>query len=395
MKVVVIIPTYNEVKNIKDCIETLEGVFVRIKNHSMPILVADDSSPDGTFDVVKKLMKRSGSNVHLVIKKKKEGLGAAYTNAMDYAFHKMNADAVITFDADLSHDPEIIPDFVRLMAGGAKFVCGTRYKKGGSIPDEWGLHRKFLSYVGNLFIRVLYFGSGFSDFTSGYKAITKEVYEKIKDKIKVHTGYTFAISANLEPLRAGYKAIEIPYKFRERTEGASKMGAEYFVKALIFVLQCRVTDIMSSRFAKVFIAGGIGALAQFISYGFIFYPIIEVRNLLNLSVQSQFLSFTTHPRFLYSQLLSIEIGLITAFLVNNVWAFSDKKLSGLPLIRAFFKNHLVVTGAIVIQIVIAQLLGAFFGISLILGYVYQIIGILAGLFWNFYFYKKIIWKVTK
>jgi dolichol-phosphate mannosyltransferase len=392
MKIVVVIPAYNEKENISRTVTTLLDSFKQIPNHEMSVLVTDANSPDGTADIVRELIKRY-PNVHLIVEKAKRGLGAAYSDAMKYAFEVMNADYVITFDADLSHDPKAIPLFVQAFEQKVDYVCGTRYRKGGGIPKNWGWNRKLLSWAGNAFIRSLYFGSGMTDFTSGYKGISKNLFLKIQEKISQHGGYTFAISLNLEPIRLGIKPVEIPYHFIDRTLGKSKMGSEYFKNALIFVIKSRIADFLNSRLGKVFMAGGIGAISQLISYRFLFEPLFDTQNILNLSKNYLIYGFTIHPRFLISQLLAIEVGVFVSFYVNNVWAFGDKKLHGLMFLRRFAKNHLVVSGSILIQVLIAQILAAYFGIEHGLKYVYQIIGILVGLIWNFYFYKKIIWKV--
>ena len=104
---------------------------------------------------------------------------------------------------------------------------------------------------------------------------------------------------------------------------------------------------------------------------------------------------TLYPRFVIAQLLSIEVGIFITFLVNNVWAFGDKKLHGFKFIIGFIKTNLVVVGGIIIQLIVAQVLASFFGIGLIRGYIYQVAGILVGLIWNFYFYKKVVWKISK
>ncbi len=394
MKITVIVPTYNEKENIEKTINALRGVFNQIKNHSMHVLITDANSPDGTADVVRKEIQRH-ENVHLIVEKEKRGLGAAYKDAMTYAFEKMNSDAIITFDADLSHDQNIIPAMIKKVEEGADYVCGTRYRKGGGMPEEWAPHRKLLSFGGNLFVRILYFGSGLSDFTSGYKLLTKKVYDIIKDKLDRHNGYTFAIAGNLEPLRAHVKVAEIPYKFKDRTAGKSKMGSEYFSNALIFVIKSRIEDFINSRFGKVFFAGGIGATSQLLAYALFLRALIENANIFNLNETLYFNNIPYHPTFLLSQFLAIEIGLTVSFIVNNTWAFGDNKLEGWTFFRRYLENHLVAAGAIVIQRAIGQVLATLFGVGFILNLMYQVIGIFVGLIWNFYFYKKVIWKVKK
>lgn len=396
MKIVVVVPTYNEEGNIDRCIFALLKQFeVCPKNVEYKILVTDANSSDGTAQKVKELQLKNPQSIFLIEEGKKQGLGKAYIDAFTYAFEQLGADAVMTYDADLSHDESKIHLFVEQFLAGKKYVIGTRYKKGGGIPAEWGPHRKFLSSFGNLFVRILYINSNITDFTSGYKLISKEVFESFKSKISTHKGYTFAISTNLEAIRAGYKPVEIAYKFKERTQGKSKMSSEYIFNGLKFVLQKRFEDILKIRFAKVFIAGGVGAFFQLLTYGIIFYPLIEMYNIFSLSRYSQIFGLDYSPRFLISQMFSIEMGVISTFLVNNSWSFSDKKLDGFPLLRGFIKTHAVTMGAIILQLLVGQVMSVLFGDGVLRHYVYQIIGILVGLIWNFYFYKKIIWKVHK
>lgn len=394
MKIVIIIPTYNEAQNIEKLIGELQEIFWTIKGHDMHILVVDGNSPDGTAKIVQKISQKS-KNVHLHLEKAKKGLGAAYTQAMKHAFEKMNADVIFTFDADFSHDPKVLPEFVKKLENGAAQVIGTRYRKGGGIPQEWGIHRKLLSVGGNLFISLLYFGKGVTDFTGGYKAITRRVYDTIKDSLDIHKGYTFAISTNLEALQKGFKIEEVPFYFKDRTMGKSKMEKEYFFNALKFVIMARIQDFLNSRFGRVFIAGGIGGTFQLLTYAIIFYPLIESKNILAILQNLEIGLITLHPRFLTAQLMSIEIGLFTSFSVNNMWAFKDKKLSGLSFIFGFLKTNVVASGAILIQVGVGQFLSFLFSVGFIRNNIYQIIGILVGLIWNFYFYKKIIWKVKK
>jgi dolichol-phosphate mannosyltransferase len=375
MRFFVIIPTYNEKENIDLTLNKLLDVFTRIQNHDMNILVTDANSPDGTADIVKNIQPKY-PNIHLIVEKAKRGIGAAYSDAMEYAFSKLNADAVITFDADLSHDANIIPDMVKKAEEGLKYVAGSRYKKGGGIPPEWALHRKILSYCGNFFARTLYFHTGLTDFTSGFKLISKEVFDEVKDRFK-----------------SGFKVYEIPYKFKDRTLGKSKMTSEYFFNAFKFLIKLRINDFMNSRFGKVFIAGGTGAVSQFIVY-YLFHDLIEISDVLSLPISIRIVGFEIFPRYLISQFLSIEFGLTVSFLVNNLWAFSDNRLQGFKLFRGYVKNHFVVSGGILIQLVIGQVLAALFGVEyVILKYIYQGVGILFGLIWNFYFYKKFVWKV--
>src|SRR5690606_30901308 len=135
----------------------------------MHILVVDDTSPDKTYEVVEQLTKKH-TQVHLLLNKQKSGLGGAYLKGMDHAFHQLKADAVFEFDADLSHDPEKLPAMLAQLDNGYDMVLGSRYIPGGGIPSDWGLHRKFLSVVGNIIIMTVLTDFRIRDWTTGYRA---------------------------------------------------------------------------------------------------------------------------------------------------------------------------------------------------------------------------------
>src|SRR3990167_3133260 len=146
-KAVIILPTYNEVKNINNVIEKIFQVTKDIKNWDMHVVVVDSASPDKTNDIVSELSKNN-KNLHL-LKTNKEGLGKAYIEGFKYTIEILKPFIVFEMDADLSHNPQDIPKFLNKIEKGADFVIGSRYRKGGSIPEDWGIERKFLSVVGN------------------------------------------------------------------------------------------------------------------------------------------------------------------------------------------------------------------------------------------------------
>jgi dolichol-phosphate mannosyltransferase len=155
-KVVIIVPTYNERENISRLIPILlDQTFPPLTEHyQLHILIVDDSSPDKTSEVAQKFASKS-PQVHLLLNQKKSGLGGAYTKGMRYALDKLSADIVFEFDADLSHNPKKIKPMLEKLSQGYDVVLGSRYIKGGSIPADWGLHRKFLSIFGNKIIQFI------------------------------------------------------------------------------------------------------------------------------------------------------------------------------------------------------------------------------------------------
>src|SRR3990172_4816053 len=148
MKIVVILPTYNEKDNIGLIIHALQEQFRKIP-HEMHILVVDDNSPDGTADIVRAACD-TFSNLHLITGEK-QGLGAAYLRGMTFAINELLADVVMEMDADFSHKPEDVPRLIDAVAGGADFAIGSRYVPGGKIPEDWSFLRRMNSRWGNIF----------------------------------------------------------------------------------------------------------------------------------------------------------------------------------------------------------------------------------------------------
>ena len=392
-KAFIIIPTYNERENIQKVIPILLKVFSKIKQWDMQILVVDDSSPDKTADVVRELEKKD-KRIHLFLNKQKAGLGGAYLKGMDHAFNTLNADVVFEFDADLSHDPEKIPLFLEKIDQGYDLVLGSRYIAGGGIPDDWGLHRKFLSVVGNLTIQVVLFDFRIRDWTGGYRAITREVYEAVQAELQSErfSGYTFQIGFLTKAVRKGFKVTEIPFKFVDRTIGESKLGMEYIKNTLLYIFRLRGREITQHRLFKFVMTGGVGALVQLVS--------LQVFR--SLLPQFSWLFFSTLN---VANFLANEVAIVSNFTLGNLWTFSDRKLVAHQIPRKFIKFNLTSAGSILLQFVIVRKFEALFGIFPIVtlpminyrfdsGTAYVVLGILLGMFWNFFAYSTFIWKKT-
>lgn len=329
MKAVVIIPTYNEKGNIDKLINVLEeDVFPKVKGYEMGILVADDNSPDGTSDIVKDLMKK-WKNLEIILGKK-EGLGAAYIRGMDYAINKMNADVVFEMDADFFHDPNKIPEFLKKIDEGHDFVIGTRYSGGGSIPKNWGIHRKILSVFGNMIIRWVLMRFYIHDWTGGYRAIKKEVFLKEKEKLKAFKGYIFQVGFLLCAIQDGFKVAEVPFDAKDRVAGRSKIPArQTIIQTLYFVIKARIIELVHSPFMKYAITGFIGYLI----------------NAISLEIFADY--FKMHP--IPSASLSAELSIIFNFFVNNYWAFGSQKItSPWKVLIKFPQFNLVSLGSLVL-----------------------------------------------
>lgn len=398
-KAVVIIPTYNEKENIAKVIPLLQSTFKNCKDWQMHILVVDDTSPDKTYQVVQELQSKY-KNLHLVINKQKAGLGGAYLKGMAEAFGPLKADVVFEFDADLSHDATKIPQFLAAIDAGADMVLGSRYITGGGIPEDWGLHRKFLSIFGNVIIQVILTNFSIRDWTGGYRAITKPVYHSVKNDLSSERfmGYTFQIGFLHKAIKAGFKIVEVPFKFVDRTVGESKLGMEYIKNTLLYILKVRLQDLLAWRFFKFAVVGGIGATIQLSS-------LILYRSMIPDLANFWSIPFLGLPitGFLISQFLSIETAIVSNFILNNSWTFADRKLTLAEVPLKFLAFNLASSGSILIQLLVAAigkwsigLITLFtiplIGLSIDTGMVYAIVGILLGLSWNFFAYNFFIWK---
>jgi dolichol-phosphate mannosyltransferase len=373
MKVVIIIPTYNEKGNIERLITILEEeIFPSIKNHDMNILVADDSSPDGTANEVRKLMNK-WKNIDINVGDK-HGLGAAYVRAMTYAIDKMGADVMFEMDADLSHDPKKISAFLQKIDEGADFVIGTRYSQGGSIPANWGLSRKMFSVFGNLLVRFILLKFSIHDWTGGFRALKKEVFLKEKNELTAFRGYTFQVSFLNKVVRDGYKVAEVPINFTDRTLGKSKIAAkEYIIDLLKYIITASIKEKLFGPFGKFLVVGGIGFVIQAV--------------ILKVLVDG----FNINPSV--SNLLGAVVAIFSNYNLNNLWTFKSEKAANLfqyfSKMLKFYATSAI--GVILIQTGIIFLGDTFIGRKYY--FLYFIIGTGVLLIYNFTVYRFIIWRI--
>lgn len=371
MKVIIIIPTYNEKGNIERLINVLEEeIFPTIKNHAMAILVADDTSPDGTADAVRALMAK-WKNIHLSVGEK-HGLGAAYVRAMTYAVEQMSADVMFEMDADLSHDPKKIPEFLQKIDGRYDMVIGTRYSQGGSIPNNWGLHRKLFSIFGNLLVRTILMRFWIHDWTGGFRALRKEVFLKEKPELTAFRGYTFQVSFLHKAVRDGFNVAEVPIHFTDRTLGRSKIAPrEYIVDLLKYVIIARFFEILRSPFPKYFITGFVGYL-------------------INASVLEILFRAGLSPAVAGG--IGSELAIIWNFAINNLWSFRKYQIKEPGRVPLKFLEFNAVSFGSVLIIATSEAVGThFFGVE-----ARQIILIVAlALFvipYSYSAYNLFIWK---
>ncbi|MDA8148177.1 MAG: polyprenol monophosphomannose synthase [Actinomycetota bacterium] len=223
MNVLVVLPTYNESSNIERVLRQIRAALPEAT-----VLVVDDGSPDGTAEMAEKLGVELGA-VEVVRRPSKAGLGSAYRAGFRWGMER-GFDACVEMDADLSHDPDALPQIVEPLSEGYEVVVGSRYIPGGVIPN-WSWHRRLLSRGGNLYASVL-LGLGIADSTSGFRAYATTLLERIDLERVRADGYGFQIEMTYVAKQAGARMTEIPIRFVDRVEGDSKMSGAIVVEAL-------------------------------------------------------------------------------------------------------------------------------------------------------------------
>ena len=236
MKVLVVVPTYNEAGNLS----TLAQHLFDLRIATLELLVVDDNSPDGTAAEAEALGAICPLKVHVLRRARKEGLGPAYVAGFREAL-RLEADVIIQMDADLSHPPEYIPTMLESIKT-CDVAVGSRYIPGGGVPSEWGVTRRFLSRGGDLYLQWV-MGLHLQDTKSGFKAIQRRVLEKMPLEALRSRGYIFQAELLYRCEQMGFSIQEVPYVFQGRKSGGSKMSVRIVIEALWRSFQIRWTRI--------------------------------------------------------------------------------------------------------------------------------------------------------
>lgn len=362
---VIVLPTYNEKDNIAILIPEIFSLPTPT-GWEINVLVVDDASPDDTQGAVKKLQKKF-SSLHLITGDKK-GLGNAYRRGFKWALQNLAPDIFIEMDSDMQHDPKLIPQFISAIEGGADYVLGSRYIKGGSIPRNWAFHRKFLSYVGNsLVLRLGFMKPSVHDWTTGYKAIRADFISKYLVDFEPYDGYTFQIATLDKALKTGLTVREIPLVFKNRAAGKSKINTFDFISRNLTYI------FFNSPFVKYAIVGFLTAGLDFgISYFLIHQAVWPVRA---------------------ATVVSAGVAVVTNFTLNNFWSFSFKKIPSTraSYIKSFIKFVLVSFGSVSIQTILLGLSTDALGIRFWYIYKALIIGFII-IPYSYTVYNLFIWK---
>lgn len=376
--ILIIIPTYNEAKNIRPLLQAIDDVFDHQERYQPDILFVDDYSPDGTADVIREFREKRTGTVHL-IEGKKAGLGQAYLRgfARGLSFKK-DYDAFVMMDADLSHDPASIPNLLAELELGADYVVGSRYVAGGSFAKGYSVLRRLQSRIANTLARgLLGLQVPLSDLTSGFKAARVSSLREIPlDSINA-SGYVFQVSLLYEFIKRDYDVREVPITFRSRQIGKSKLGLRDTLEFLRLTYGLNPQANLP-RFLRFGVVGTIGSV---VNLG----VLISLHNFLHLSI-------------IVAYLVALETSIISNFLFNQSFTFRirvdrtlDLVLRSRQLVARLFRYNLVSLSGVAISWMVFMVATQGAHLYYVLA---DIVAIVAAMGWNYWLSVQYVWQST-
>jgi len=360
----VIIPTFNEEENIAAIIGAVNEVF-RQSGIRGEVLVVDDSSKDRTIPIVQEIAGQNG-NVRLIVRKDDHGLSQSVVEG----FGKARSDILQVIDADFSHPPELIPRFYEAVRDGADIAIGSRYMKGGDI-EQWPLKRRVISLGATAFGRMLF--PEVTDPVSGFFAVRREV---VAGAPLAPRGYKIL----MEVLGRGrwHSFVEIPFVFRDREEGTSKLRLDTMVD---YLRQCagiarftvtRRAGPVWDEWVKIVRFGLVGFSGIFVNMGLL-YALTEIAGLY----------------YLVSAAIAIELSIVNNFIWNDVWTFkSAGDLRFERKVQRFASFQAVSVGGLAINMVVLYLLADIAGVYYLVA---NLAGILIAFAWNYGVNRHYTW----
>ncbi len=375
-KVLLVIPTYNEVDNIAPLVDSIQGVFRKLENYSVNILFVDDNSPDQTARAILKAQSRN--NGIYLLKSRREGLGRAYIKGFEHGHLISNYDIYLTMDADMSHDPRDIPDLLRELEKGYDVVLGSRYIAGGKTDQNYSFIRKLESALANLIAgQCLVAHVRLKDLTSGFRAINAGALRTLPLHNISASGYVFQVSLLNEFLKQGYKVSEVPINFHARQYGRSKLR---FKDILEFLYQAYSFSPKSNA----------RRMMRFISVG-------ASGTIVNIAVLFWFVQIL-HFDVILAYLIALETSIISNFCFNHWFTFrvdldkhGEQNTNFYALITKFWRYNLVSLGGAAISWIIFTTLYKELGLNYIAA---DLLGIATALTWNYAMSTRIVWKIV-
>lgn len=365
-KVVIIIPTYNEAAGIAQTLHAVFNATSALQGYEVHVLVFDSASTDTTQSIVK-VLQTTYPNVHLKTESAKSGLGSAYLQAMRYALTDMNADIVFEFDADLSHKPDYIAPMLKQLKT-CDVVLGSRYVKGGSIPANWGWHRKVLSVLGNQVARVI-LTRNYKDFTSGFRATRRCALLAVLPKRFLSDQYAYKLELLWLLHKNKSRIVEYPIEFVDREKGLSKLPANSIIDSLRVVLVLRFFKLR--HYMKMCLVGVTGMSVQFIVYNVARYYV------------SPF----------YAAQLAVTVAIVNNFMLNSRFTFKKRQsLSKRNRLKSFSVFVFYSISMIYFQSYWLQWGVKLIGAGAVKENLLVIMGMVIGSFLNYFIYSRVVWR---
>jgi dolichol-phosphate mannosyltransferase len=332
MKVVIIIPTYNESLAITPLLHEIEQEVIRIEpEHDWQVLVVDGNSSDDTAEQVRSFA-RANHWLTLLEEPEKRGLAAAYLSGIQHAISGMQADAFVEFDGDGQHDPRALPLLRAALEEGADYVIGSRYLPGGTVPRQWGFFQRFLSRFGSFVSRLL-LELPVHDVTSGLKMTRVRGAANLlplREEELLTRHYAYKIQFLHAAVQGGARIMEIPIAFRHREYGASKSTWRDITESLKVIALLRLRALPQWRFLRVALIGGFGFIVQYLVFEF-------------ASIQFHLLS----PAI--AALIGSELAIISNFTLGERWAFADRAHAAGLLPLRFIRFQIASLSSVIVQ----------------------------------------------
>ncbi len=362
MKISIIIPTYNESRNIKLLIESLKKTLI---SYSFEIIFVDDNSPDKTFGLIKEISKKD-NKIRCIRRINRRGLSSAVIEGA----LSSSAEYLIVMDADMQHDESIIPLMIdTLEREKLDLVVASRFTEGSTVKN-FSFVRNLISKVGNYLARKIT-GVSLKDSMSGFFLIKRNIFDNVAENL---SGIGFKILLDIfSASKKDIKYKEVSFKFRERNAGSSKLDSLVIWEFLLLLWDSKLGFIIPARFISFCIIGSLGLIIHIIS--------LMVFNHFDIS-------------FLFSQTFSTFIAMTFNFFMNNTLTYRDVRKKGFNLIKGLFLFYIICgVGAIAnIGVANALFIGKIPG-SEGLWYLSGIFGALVGVIWNFVMSSLITWKI--
>lgn len=358
-KVSIVLPTFNEKENIPLIIPKIEKA---LHGFSFEIIVADDDSPDRTWELAEKIASEK-EYVRVIRRFHNKGLSPAVMEG----FAAAKGEYLIVMDADMQHDERILPDFIQQFEEGADFVIGSRKLAGGGVSD-WSAVRRFISW-GATFLAKIILPKNVSDPMSGYFGVSRKFFDEVGSEINPRG---FKILLEFISHSAKRKLAEIPYVFKSREYGESKLSGAVMIDYLIGLYDLRLGSYIPLRFVKYGLVGVSGILV----------------NQFGLWLGKNLIQWQNEA----SLILGIELSIITNYFLNNYWTFKDVRINGIYMnIRGLiFFNIICIAGAF-----INYSAAIFLSEKLLLSiYLSNLLGIALATFWNFFLNVNVTWKTS-